>query len=564
MLEGTVPDSVLGVNLYSCLPDLSRFLRRRLGDAAFDWAQPKLEWMGAQAGGAMQELAWLADRNPPSLEAVDPQGRRINHVRVHPAYQELKRIAYNEAGLVALAYDEENRKAHGPNLHAVKFASGMLFAHAEQGLFCPICLTDGTARLLEMFGGGPANDRFFSDLTATTCDPPVQGAMFLTERPGGSDVGSNEVVARKDGDVWRVNGEKWFCSNAEADVALITARPEGAQEGTRGLGLFAVPRLLENGQPNGQVLQRLKDKMGTRSMPTGEIVYQDAVAYQVGELDKGFKQMAEMLNLSRLYNSVASVAIMRSTMIHAWAYASRRRAFGNRLIEFPLVQDQLIQQAAELEGAMHLVWDTINGLDRRDSKQATDEDLALWRLLTPLAKLSTAKQAVRLSSEALELLGGNGYMEEWPTARLYRDAQVLPVWEGTTNVLSLDTFRVFQKEGTAELLLSKISEGLNHAPNPETQTLLETTVVALGADLKTLAGLDPLQATVHMRAWCERAAAAWATARMFEAATLGERETGLAIAHAWRRLGTPTAGGVDQRRTADLDIMPLVFPEGPF
>jgi alkylation response protein AidB-like acyl-CoA dehydrogenase len=284
-------------------------------------------------------------------------------------------------------------------------------------------------------------------LTSTSVDTLWTGAMFLTERAGGSDVGANETVARKGADgAWRLTGHKWFCSNVDADAALVTARPEGAGGGTKGLRTFL---LLTRDNP-GVRIERLKDKLGVRSMPTGEVTLTDAVVEEVGS----FAPMTEMLNLSRLYNSVAACAVIGRSVYEARHYSERRQAFGRPILEWPLAQETFWDLEAEHIAALMLTFETVDALARAD---AGDEDAArLHRILTPITKAVTGKLAVPCVSEAMELIGGNGYIEESPLPRLLRDAQVLPIWEGTTNILVLDALRVMHKDSSQEILLSRI------------------------------------------------------------------------------------------------------------
>jgi acyl-CoA dehydrogenase len=312
--------------------------------------------------------------------------------------------------------------------------------------------------------------------------------MFLTERAGGSDVGANETVARQDADgTWRLTGHKWFCSNVDAEAVLATARPEGASAGTKGLRTFL---LLTRDNP-GVTIERLKEKLGVRSMATGEVTLTDARAEEVGS----FAPMAEMLNLSRLYNSVASVGVIGRAVHEARHYIERRQAFGRPIIEWPLAQETFFDIEAEHVGALLLTFEAVDALARADN--GDDEAAHLLRFLTPIAKAVTGKLAVPCVSEAMELIGGNGYIEESPLPRLLRDAQVLPIWEGTTNILVLDALRVMHKEGSQELLLSRIRR---HFPRDA------------DALAYTLASLDEHDT----RGWIDR------LARLFELALLVE------------------------------------------
>jgi alkylation response protein AidB-like acyl-CoA dehydrogenase len=420
-----------------------------------DLAESQLAEMGELAVKFFDPRAAIADRQTPVLKNYDREGRRIDEIEFHPAYLEMVERGYG-SGLVALHYDEDLRNRYGYIPYAFSLSLSYLFAQAESGLFCPVCMTDGVARVLTRFGDSELKRRFLPRLTARDPRDLYQGAMFLTEKQGGSDVGANTTRAVRTGDGWRLYGDKWFCSNAGAEAILALARPEGAPEGTRGLGLFFVPKYLEDGTRNHYRINRLKDKLGVRSMPTGEISLEGAVAYPVGDVERGFSYMAEMINLSRLYNAVASIALMRRAVFEAVSHARSRQAFGRPIIELPLMQRTLADLIVEQQAAFYFVFEAVKLIDQIDSGQADQTTGRQLRLFTPLIKYHTAKLAVWAASEAMEVLGGNGYIEEFVTARLLRDAQVLPIWEGTTNILVLDAMRAMGKEQSHEPVLAAI------------------------------------------------------------------------------------------------------------
>ena len=429
-------------NYWDACPDFRALCRRKLSDGAFAWAEPQLSAMGEQAAKTVAPLAVIADRESPRLITHDARGERVSRVEYHPAYREMERIAYG-SGMIAMKYSTHEHSREAP---FVGFALGYMFAMAECGLYCPLCMTDGVARVLTRHGTHEQVARVVPHLTSTDPSTLWTGGMFLTERAGGSDVGANETVARKAADgTWRLTGHKWFCSNVDAQAVLVTARVNGG-EGTKGLRTF----LLETRDNPGVIIERLKPKLGVRSMATGEVTLTEAVAEEVG----GFAAMTDMLNLSRLYNAVASVALISRAVLEARHYIERRQAFGRPIIEFPLAQETFFDIEAEHVGGMLITFEAVDALVRAD---AGDEEAAkLLRILTPIVKAVTGKLAVPCVSEAMELIGGNGYIEESPMPRLLRDAQVLPIWEGTTNILVLDALRVMHKEGTQELLLSRI------------------------------------------------------------------------------------------------------------
>lgn len=429
-------------------PDFQSLIRRGLSPAAFAWAEPQLARMGELAVREVAPRAAIADRNSPRLVTHDAQGRRIDRVEHHPAYREMERIAYG-SGMIAMKYETHEHAAEAP---VAGFALGYLFAMAEEGLYCPLCMTDGVARVLTRHGTQEQIARVVPHLTSRDPEMLWTGGMFLTERAGGSDVGANETIARKAGDgTWRLFGQKWFCSNVDAQAVLVTAKVEGGGEGTRGLRTFLL-LTRENIDRGAMRIERLKDKLGVRSMATGEVTLVDAHAEEVG----GFAAMTEMLNLSRLYNAVASVAAIGRAVYEARHYIERRQVFGRPILEWPLAQETFADLEAEQVGAMVLTFDTVGALARADAGDA--EAGKLLRILTPIVKAVTGKLVVPCVSEAMELIGGNGYIEDSPMPRLLRDGQVLPIWEGTTNILVLDALRVARKEGSHELLLGRTSQ----------------------------------------------------------------------------------------------------------
>lgn len=398
---------------------LRAYLAARLPDRQWKELEPRLARLGRVAPRAVDPLAREADLHPPML--------REGRIAFDPAYAKLQEVA-REHRVFTDAW-------HGGS-RLTSLALGYLYAQAECGYFCPACMTDGAAFVLARRPG-------FEDVVARLVQPAphdaLEGAMFLTETTGGSDVGASGTVARQEGDRWLLTGDKWFCSNANAGAILTLARMPGGEEGTRGLGLF----LLE--QPNaGLRFTKLKDKLGVRSMATGEGELRDAPARLVAGEGAGFKAMAEMVNLSRLYNAVASVAIARRALREGQKNGAWRVAFGKRLQDHPLYARAVAALAVDVKGALLYVL---------DAARAFDEEPALARALTPGAKAMTAKLAVRAASEACEMLGGNGYVQPWVTERLLRDAQVLPIWEGTTNVQALDFLRACGKEGARETLV---------------------------------------------------------------------------------------------------------------
>ncbi|MBC2640390.1 MULTISPECIES: acyl-CoA dehydrogenase family protein [unclassified Rhodococcus (in: high G+C Gram-positive bacteria)] len=405
-----------------------------------------LDRLGADAAGRLDALAATADKNPPVLQQFDRDGERIDRIAYHPAYRELCRAAYSEYGLSALSHRGGLHGWEAVPPHLVKYLASYVFVQAEFGLACPVSMTDAAARILRMFGDPGVFGSWIDGLTSTDPRQAMTGAMFMTEPQAGTDIARTETVAERDGDGWRLTGKKWFASNPDADVIITLARfPGGDDHSTRGVGMFMVPKVLASGQRNSYTIDRLKDKLGTRSMPSGEVSLTGAHALQVGELDRGFRQMAEMVNTSRLSNAMRSSALMRRAVRDAVDHTRQRVVFGKKLFDQPLMRATLLPLALDAEAALALVAYSAQCLQAADT--GDDAARGLIRVLTPLAKHYVCKRARVVTGEAMEVRGGNGYIEEWAHARLVRDAHLGSIWEGSSNVIALDVLRCMRKSG---------------------------------------------------------------------------------------------------------------------
>jgi len=436
---GLLAPDTSGMNFYRADPALADLLRIHLSEELFNHIEPHLDRLGELAGGYLDECARLADRHPPVLHQRDKFGRDAQYIEYHPAYRELERAAFGEFGIHALS---ARKGIMGwPDRYPVvaKHAFTFLFNQTEFGLGCPINVTDGCAKLLANFGNEQLKAKYLDGLTQTDMSRLTQGGQFMTEKEGGSDVGTLTTTAVQESDHWRLYGEKWFCSNADAKVVMLLARPEGAPSGTRGVGLFLMPRLLDDGSQNHYRIVRLKDKLGTRSMASGEIKLEGAIAYAVGKLDRGFVQMAEMVNSSRLSNGVKSTALMRRACHDAVTVAKNRVVFNSRIIDLPLGRRQLLKIMLATEQALSMSFLTADALDRAEA--GSQDAAALLRILTPTLKFRATRDARKVCGDALEMRGGIGYVEEFATARLLRDAHLGSIWEGTGNIVALDALR---------------------------------------------------------------------------------------------------------------------------
>jgi acyl-CoA dehydrogenase len=433
--DHVAPDCV-GQNFYTLDRSLRDLLQLYLQPDDFRRLEPYFDRLGALAGGRLDELARIADKHPPVLNARDRFGRDEDWIDYHSSYREMEKIAFGDFQFHAMSHRAGTLGMDRPLPAVAKYALQYLFVQAEFGLMCPISVTDTSIHLVSKFASPELKDyllpKMLSDDTATLW----KGTQFMTERAGGSDVGAIETTARCEDGVWRLYGDKWFCSHADADVALLLARPEGAPAGTRGLALFALPRRLKDGRRNAYRIVRLKDKLGTRSMASGEILLEGAVAYLIGEADRGLKQMMEQVNLSRLSHGVRAAAMMRRCVNEAMVCARTRVAFGKTIIEYPLLRRQLLKIAVPSEQALSMFLFTASTMDRANA--GSKEAESSLRILTPLLKFRACRDNIPVATGAMEVRGGNGYIEEWVHARLIRDAHIGVLWEGTSNINARD------------------------------------------------------------------------------------------------------------------------------
>jgi acyl-CoA dehydrogenase len=398
--------------------------------------RPHYEALGALAGGRLDELARTADRHPPVLHPRDRFGRDEDSIEYHPAYREMEQIAFGQFQFHAMSHRAGVFGLDRPLPPVAKYAFTYLFVQAEFGLMCPISVTDTSTHLVRKFAEPALRDFLLPKMLSEDVATLWKGTQFMTEKAGGSDVGAVETIARNEGGTWRLYGEKWFCSHTDADVALMLARPEGAPPGTRGLALFALPRRLRDGSRNAYRIVRLKDKLGTKSMASGEIRLEGAEAWLVGDVTQGLKQMMEQVNLSRLSHGVRAAAMMRRCVNEALMVARHRSAFDHTIIDYPLLRRQLMKLIVPAEQALSMAFAAADAMGRAQEGSAEAE--AELRILTPLLKLRACRDNVPVATGSMEVRGGNGYIEDWVNARLVRDAQVGLLWEGTSNINALD------------------------------------------------------------------------------------------------------------------------------
>ncbi len=468
-------ESAIGLNWYLIDPNLRAIADRYIGPEDREWAEETLVRWGELCGGPLARRAEVIDRNPPRLERYDAWGNEVCTIVHHPDAIESKRDIWNEGpqGLSA------RRGKPIPSVLGSAFT--YLLSQCDTGMVCATGMTSGVELLVSRWGSPEVKERVLPHLQSPTFEGSWDGAMFMTEIRGGSDLGTSETVARQDGDRWLLNGSKWFCSNVDAKAIATLARPEGAEPGVRGLALFLVPAERADGTRNGIRIKRLKDKLGTRSVPTAEIDFVDAEAYilsnpnrDAGSEARGLNRMMSMVNGSRLGVATMGLGIMRRSFLEAAIYAAHRTAFGRRLDELPMVQETLVQMVVALEGASSMIFEAAS----LAGATGDEKGRRLYRILVPLAKFRGARGGLELASQAVEILGGNGYVETWPMARQLRDAQCHTIWEGTENIICLDVLRSMAKENAHDALLDRVDRALAGVEHPALAQLKDAVLQA--------------------------------------------------------------------------------------
>jgi alkylation response protein AidB-like acyl-CoA dehydrogenase len=474
-------------NFYFSDRILQHFLSSEISVVGLSFMHEKLVKTGAAAAQTMDELSLQADRNPPQLIRRDFYGEPLNKIRYHPAYQTLKKIAL-DSGMFQVKWAPEWRKRFSQERNTLSFSASFLFAMSECGLYCPLCMTDGVATLIDQYCEPSDVQRLLPRISTEDIDQMYTGAMFLTEKSGGSDVGANKVSAHKIKDsYYHLNGEKWFCSNADADLIFVLARCNPAIKGTKGLSVFLVEKTLTNGQLNPLGYIRLKNKLGVRSMASAECMMQNVVGKLVGEEGKGFAIMTDMINLSRLYNAVAALASMRRALVESYQFLKFRILFAKTALSHPLIRTKFYELAALYQANFYLSWHCIKLLDSSENKSS--EATEILRFLTPLCKKTTAEQAVYLIRECMELMGGMGYIEDGVLPKILRDALVLPIWEGAGNIMVLDMLRVSATTQAVDLLIKEMKANFLTLATPQ-KTVVELALGQLEDSLETIKDSD--------------------------------------------------------------------------
>ncbi len=486
-------------NFFTADVNLRAVLRRIMGSARYEAFRPRLVEFGAQAATVLDTWAKQEDRigNHPRLDRYTGIGQRTEQIEFHPNHDKAGELIWR-SGILAL----QQQPGHNVEQMALFYLLGH---NGEGGHACSIACTAGLIRALQTVGSDALKARYLPPLLSPDYHQMQHGAQFLTEVQGGSDVGANALQAHPDSDeAWRLSGEKWFCSNINADQFLVMARPAGAPEGTRGLAVFLVPRVLADGTTNRFFIRRLKDKLGTRTLASAELDFDGALAYPIGPLTHGFKTTVELvLNTSRLLNAVSCAGVMRRAHIEASIYACNRRAFGQTIASYPLVQEAVADCLSEAAAAVASGFALADLLDRQELGQATPDEHAVYRMLVNLNKYITSVRGSEVVHRAIEVLGGNGAIESFSILpRLYRDMVVLESWEGTHNVLCLQVLRDIGRYGLHEPFgrwLNGLLAGVTHDSLQDARAQVTAAVGRAHTLLARVAALPQDSQVAHAR-----------------------------------------------------------------
>ena len=486
-------------NPFDADPFFQHLLGRLLGP---DYAAlaPRLRELGARTGPRLDALVQESsrDENLPVVRRCDAVGRASEEVVFHPAYHEVGRVFWDSGVLAGLA-EAGSEVACGALAY-------VLDQHGEAGHACPVACTAGAIKLIQRVGSDDQRQRYLPRLLDRDYDRRLHAAQFVTEVQGGSDVGLNACVAVPEPGhpgFYRLSGEKWFCSVADAGLFVVSARPQGAEAGTRGLGLFLVPRELD-GRPNGFALRRLKLKLGTRSMATGEMAFDGALGELIGPPAHGFRNLVGIvLDTSRVHNALAAAGIMRRAFVEASRFARHRRAFDRAILEFPAVQETLARIRLRGMAGLATTFRLLALSDELDTGRGDATLAGARRIGVMINKYWTSRAATASVRDAIEVLGGNGTIEDFsPLPRLYRDAIVIESWEGTHNTLCAQALRDFSARGLHEQWLEQMRGELARLDHPATASAGETArqlLSQLEERLRLLLAADAVTASAHVR-----------------------------------------------------------------
>ncbi|RKN41439.1 acyl-CoA dehydrogenase family protein [Micromonospora endolithica] len=527
---------------------LRSWLERQLGPAGHAAAKGRLADLAADVVGPLRAAHADAEAHPPRLVRYDGWGARVDRIDTSPGWRAQRAAAARHA-VVALPYLDSARGTWGAAARVVQHALLHLYGPESATFSCPVAMADGAAALLSMPEVDAAvRDAWLPRLISTDPDTAITSGQWMTEAQGGSDLGRSTTVGRPAADgSWRLSGEKWFCSAADAAMAVALARPEGAGRGSRVLAPFLVPRyaadsplagaLAPDAPAPGVTVHRLKDKLGTRALPTAEIGLRDAYALPLGDpAVPGLVRAMTLVVVTRVHNAAAAAGGMRRGLAYARGYAEARHVAGGPLSTNPLHRATLGALAVDSAGAFVLAGHAFALLGRVEVG-ADPQAAAELRIVAPLAKLATGRLAVASAAEYVESFGGAGYVEDTGVPRLLRDAQVLPIWEGTTNVLAVDVLRAVSREDAAGPLLRRLDAAADLA-RPMSPALADTLAAVAGELREELAAVaaDPgaVAVVAGARGLALRMAYALTAALLVEHAAWGDEQAELA-ARLWAR-----------------------------
>jgi acyl-CoA dehydrogenase len=451
--------SVRGTNFFDADNALQAYLSDNLEGFESHW-KSALSDFGAFVANEVDQQAEYSDRYfRPKLEHYEQGGKYHSRIIYNRYWTDVSREVYRR-GIVGLNYTEH------PAPYIVTFAMGYLLGQADISLHCPVGMTTA-----------PLRARYLGRLASMQGDASTAGT-WATERHGGCDVGATTTQARAEGDHFTLDGLKWFVSNASSELAIATARPSGAPSGSKGLGLYVVPARWTDGSVNSIHVRKLKDKLGTCGIATGEVELAGAKAFELAPPPLGFKIMMEALEFSRIHNVLGSMGIQRRAFMEAAHYCYRREAFGRKITEYPMVQEQLTDMVVRVEASLALGFEVMRIFEAVKYETSESPERAWLRLVTALAKYQTAEHANVVCRRALETMGGNAYTYEYCLPRLVRDAQVLSIWEGPANVQALEMLRMLARfdglapvENRAHRLLDRLPAELSSTAARFTQHL---------------------------------------------------------------------------------------------
>ncbi|WP_102144876.1 acyl-CoA dehydrogenase family protein [Mycobacterium hubeiense] len=516
----------VGLNWYTTDPILQTTMAYYLRPDELAVAEPHLTHIGELMGGPVARWAEETDRNPPRLERYDRWGHDISRVVMPPSFTESKR-----AVLDAQARLRADARKAGVSSSLMLFASNYLLDQADIGMGCALGTGGGMVQSL-VSAYAPADVRDYVLGKFASGEWAGKTAQMLTERTGGSDLGALETTARRTGgrhgDAWLLNGFKWFASNCNGEAFVVLAKPEGAPDSSRGVANFLVLRTRRDGSRNGVRIRRLKDKLGTRSVASGEVEFVDAEAFllsgepsaDAGPADgKGLGRMMELTNAARLGIAQFALGNARRALVESLCYTRTRDAFGGKLIYKPLMQRKLAEMIVDVEAAQAMVFDGTGAVNHRQPRQVRQ------RIAVPVTKLKVCRLGITMASDAIEIHGGNGYIESWPVARILRDAQVNTIWEGSDNILCLDVKRGIEKAAAHEALLQRLHDAVSVSDDDATTQLVARRIEDLDAAITAWTKLEGAVAEARLFPLAQFMGDVYAAALLCEQAAW-ERETG--------------------------------------